>query len=128
MKSLSLILGLCLLSGCVTRDIIHTEVVTPYIPALPAKVHFEPVEWHVVVLPEIKETREPSTNKIPYFALDTENYENLSKNIAATTAYLQKLRVLLYSIQTTNYTTTTNSVVHTKPAWNLSLNLRKQNP
>lgn len=94
------------LAGCSINPAVRTEVVKPFIPALPMRVTYEPVEWHVVLLPEIVNTANgevTSTNRVAYFALDTKNYENLSKNTAEMTAYLQKLRVILYSLQSTNY-------------------------
>jgi hypothetical protein len=90
-----LFVSLLILTGCTT---VTTPVVTNipiYIPQLPPRVKLSPVTWEVI-------NNETNT----YFALDAANYENLSKDIADTTAYIEKLRVLIYSIQHTNYTLT----------------------
>lgn len=66
-----------------------------YIPPLPARVDLPEVTWEVINV---------DTNT--YFALDAENYKNLSKSITDTTAYIAKLRTIIYSLQHTNLVTT----------------------
>ena len=90
---LSILIAL-VVAGC-TTPIISTQVVKPYIPALPARVEFKPVEWKVINV---------DTNA--YFALDAEGYKNLSQNFVIASAYLEKVRTILYSVQNTNLSVT----------------------
>jgi hypothetical protein len=101
MKTFLLLLLVCLV-GCTTTPFVVQKPIKPYIPPLPARLELEVVEWKVMMLPEMGADGEITTNKIPYFVLDTKNYENLSRNTILTSAYLQKLRVVIYSLQETN--------------------------
>lgn len=94
MKALYLTIALIfLLTGCVTDEIVTTHEFKPYIPELPQRLEFKPVEWRVLNV---------ETNA--FFALDAKNYENLSVNIVDTTSYIAKLRTILYSLEHTNLT------------------------
>jgi|TARA_R110000868_G_scaffold195048_2_gene440712 enoyl-[acyl-carrier-protein] reductase (NADH) len=80
-------------------------------PNLPSKVVLKPVTWQVVSL--------NGTNAI--FGLDSKNYENLSRNLSDITAYIEKLRYTIHSIETTNFTYTTNTINSNTNRWFKSL-------
>jgi len=91
----TLLIAVALLSGCATENIVTSQSIRPYIPSLPPRVKMETVEWKII-----------NVESNAYFALDANNYKALSKNIAETTAYLAKVRTIVYSLQSSNVITT----------------------
>ena len=86
------ILFLIILTGCASPRIALENKPIPFIkPPLPAGVDLREVEWQVL-----------SVNTNAWFALDTENYLDLSKNMVDIAEYIQKLRIVTEQYQT-NY-------------------------
>jgi hypothetical protein len=84
------LLFLIVLTGCASPRIALENKPIPFIkPPLPAGVDLREVEWQVL-----------SVNTNAWFALDTENYLDLSKNMVDIAEYIQKLRIVTEQYQT----------------------------
>lgn len=86
---LGITVSIILVSCTTTIPVVTQQPV--YVPPLPPRVELPEVTWSVINV---------DTNT--YFALDAESYENLSRSITDTTAYITKLRTIIYSLQRTN--------------------------
>ena len=86
------LLFLIILTGCASPRIALENKPIPFIkPPLPAGVELREVTWEVLSL---------QTNT--WFALDSENYLDLSKNMVDIAEYIQKLRIVTEQYST-NY-------------------------
>ena len=86
------LLFLIILTGCASPRIALENKPIPFVkPPLPAGIDLREVEWQVL-----------SVNTNAWFALDTENYLGLSKNMVDIAEYIQKLRIVTEQYQT-NY-------------------------
>ena len=78
------LLFLIILTGCASPRIALENKPIPFVkPPLPAGVELREVTWEVLSL---------QTNT--WFALDSENYLDLSKNMVDIAEYIQKLRIV----------------------------------
>ena len=85
-----LILILILVTGCASNRTLFKENQSTFIrPTLPAKMELREIEWKFV-----------NVNSNALFALDNENYLNLSKNMVDMAEYIQKLRIVLQTYET----------------------------
>ena len=86
------LLFLIILTGCASPRIALENKPIPFIkPPLPAGVELREVTWEVLSL---------QTNT--WFALDSENYLDLSKNMVDIAEYIQKLRIVTEQYSTNN--------------------------
>ena len=86
------LLFLIILTGCASPRIALENKPIPFVkPPLPAGVELREVTWEVLSL---------QTNT--WFALDSENYLDLSKNMVDIAEYIQKLRIVTEQYST-NY-------------------------
>ena len=85
-----LILILILVTGCASNRTLFNQNQSTFIrPPLPAKMELREIEWKFV-----------NVNSNALFALDNENYLNLSKNMVDMAEYIQKLRIVLQTYET----------------------------
>ena len=85
-----LILILILVTGCASNRTLFKENQSTFIrPPLPPKMELREIEWKFV-----------NVNSNALFALDNENYLNLSKNMVDMAEYIQKLRIVLQTYET----------------------------
>jgi len=78
------LLFLIILAGCASPRIALQNKPIPFVkPPLPAGVNLREVNWQVL-----------SVNTNAWFALNTENYLSLSKNMVDIAEYIQKLRLV----------------------------------
>ena len=90
MKKLFLLFLICCVTGCsTTRTLFKDEPVPVIHPPLPPELVLRDVEWKFF-----------NVQSNAYFALDNENYLNLSKNMVDIAEYIQKIRLVVDVYQT----------------------------
>ena len=83
--------------GCASPRVLFKEDSAKFIrPPLPAKMDLRDVDWRFF-----------NAHSNTWFALDNENYLKLSKNMVDMAEYLQKLRIVIQTYETNNFTATT---------------------
>lgn len=92
MKAKIFLFFLILSTGCAATKVTVENKPIPFVkPPLPAAIELRQVNWQVL-----------SVQTNTWFALDTENYLGLSKNMVDIAEYIQKLRIVTESYST-NY-------------------------
>ena len=75
--------------GCASNRTLFKENQSTFIrPPLPSKMELREIDWKFV-----------NVNSNALFALDNENYLNLSKNMVDMAEYIQKLRIVLQAYE-----------------------------
>ena len=83
-------------AGCASPRVLFKEDSAKFIrPPLPAKMELRDVDWRFF-----------NAHSNTWFALDNENYLNLSKNMVDMAEYVQKLRIVIQSYETNNFKAT----------------------
>ena len=85
-----------MVAGCSSPRVLFKEDSAKFIrPPLPAKMELRDVDWRFF-----------NAHSNTWFALDNENYLNLSKNMVDMAEYVQKLRIVIQSYETNNFKAT----------------------
>ena len=91
-----LILLLVFSVGCTSSRTLFKDNKATFIkPPLPSKMELREINWKFV-----------NVNSNALFALDNENYLNLSKNMVDMAEYIQKLRLVIQTYDTNNFNAT----------------------
>jgi predicted RND superfamily exporter protein len=91
-KKLIILLSIVLFSGCASSRVLFQENKAKSIkPPLPSQLDLRAVEWKFF-----------NANSNTWFALDNENYLQLSKNMVDMAEYVQKLRIIIQTYETNN--------------------------
>ena len=95
-----LVLGGCALPKTQPIDVRTIAEIPPmYHPPLPLEIQGLPVKWKVLT-PEIMQeyldlVKEGKAPEIPYYALTTQQYQNLSVNMAEITRYTKNILAIV---------------------------------
>jgi uncharacterized lipoprotein YmbA len=97
-KFLIIFLGLLIVGCASTKPLYKDNQAQQIRPPLPAQLDLRKIDWKFF-----------NANSNTWFALDNENYLNLSKNMVDMAEYIQKLRIVIQTYETNNVTVKTNS-------------------
>ena len=89
-KKLLILLTIVALTGCASSRTLFKENKSQFIKLpLPAQLELRKVNWKFF-----------NANSNTWFALDNENYLDLSKNMVDMAEYMQKLRIIIQTYET----------------------------
>ena len=89
-KNLLILLTIAVLTGCASSRTLFKENKAQFIKLpLPAQLELRKVNWKFF-----------NANSNTWFALDNENYLDLSKNMVDMAEYMQKLRIVVQTYET----------------------------
>ena len=95
-KNITILLTVVALTGCASSRTLFKESNAQFIKLpLPAQLELRKVDWKFF-----------NANSNTWFALDNENYLDLSKNMVDMAEYMQKLRIIVQTYETNIVETT----------------------
>jgi hypothetical protein len=91
--------SLLLLSACAGVDQVDVHTVNDNPPALnvqlPSQIVTRSVQWTVLTQAQIQELAKQNNPNVVFFALDSDNFQNLSLNMAEIQRYLEQEKVVV---------------------------------